>query len=193
MPKTSFSEVDLKVFVNSILMEGGRSKIERLLERCHEFKSPLDPAGLWLQPHEKFFRKEIVYDGFDLHIKNLLCDGDSVVSADIQFKRPSRFPSPLFNRNRELVAKLLKLLDQFYSTKSKTYFGIVYAISRDQVKDENGRQIHFDAPVRCSPSTSFEEWESECALYDEPFSSGATNPTETETRNDFVLIRFRRK
>jgi hypothetical protein len=185
MPKSALSEDELKQFVSSIVMEGGRSKIEALLEHCHEYVSTVDPTSQWLQPYERYFRKEIVYRDFNVHVRHFLCDGDTVIAADVQFKRPSRFPSPLLNRNRRLVARLLRLLRQRYPDS-----GIA-------VKEEGGgRQIHFDATSNAfwwNASTPFEKWESECAIYDEPFSSGQTNPNETDIRNDFVIIQFRRK
>jgi len=187
MPKSALSEDELNQFVSSILMEGGRSKIEGLLEHCHEYISTgLPSSSQSLQPYERYFRKEIVYRDFDVHVRHFLCDGDTVTAADIQFKRPSRFPSPLLNRNRRLVAKLVGLLRQRYPNPEITV--------RD--KENGGRQIHFDVTSNTfwwNASTPFEKWESECAIYDEPFSSGQTNPNETDIRNDFVIIRFRRK
>src|ERR1035441_4425908 len=114
MPKTSFSDDELSQLVAAIIMEGGRSKVEELLTHCHEYVSPLDPTNQWAQPYEKYFHKQIVFQDFDLHIPHLLCDGEDVVAADIQFKRPSRFPAPLLNRNRPLLTKLRKLLRQRY-------------------------------------------------------------------------------
>jgi hypothetical protein len=29
-------------------------------------------------------------------------------------------------------------------------------------------------------------------LYDEPYSSGSTDPKDTDIRNDFIIIRFRK-
>jgi hypothetical protein len=185
MPRTALTDDELNELVSSILEECGRPTIEKLLEHCHEYRSCVDPDNKFLQPHEKYFRKEIVYRDFDLHIRHFLCSGDSVLAADIQFKRPSRFPSPLWNRNRALVAELRKLLRREYCSS-----GIA-------VKDnDGGRQIHFNVSSNSfwwSASTSFEQWESECAIYDEPFSSGETDPNETSIRNDFVILRFRRK
>jgi len=185
MPKTALTDNELNQLITSILQEGGRPTIENLLEHCHEYRSCVDPDNEYLQPYEKYFRKEIVFRDFDIHIRHFLCRGDSVSEAEIQFKRPSRFPSPLWNRNRGLVAKLQKLLRDGYSSP-----GITVKHS------DGGRQIHFSVSSNSlwwSASTSFEQWESECAIYDEPFSSGLTDPGETSIRNDFVLLRFRRK
>ena len=188
MPKSSLSDKELSQLISAIVTEGGKLKVAELLDHCHEHKT-FGAPGL----NEKYFHKELAYRDFDLHISLFRCNDDAVMAADVQFKRPSRFPSPWLSRNRELVKTLLKILDPIYSTKSRTFGSTVYAIARDEVKDEHSRQIHFDADVRCLPSAPFEEWNSECAIYDEPRSSGQTDPDETKIRNDFVIVRFRRK
>lgn len=192
MPKSSLSSDELSQLISSIITEGGRLKVEELLENCHEHK----PFGIWssallegtLSPHEKYFHKKIAYQDFDVRIPFYRCDGDTVMEAKIQFKRPSRFPSPFLNRNRPLITKLLKLLSQRYGNSKVEV--------KDDADDTRGRQIHFDVSSNSfwwSASTPFEKWESECAIYDEPCSSGQTDPNETNIRNDFVIIRFRRK
>jgi hypothetical protein len=192
MPASSLSADELSQLISSIIMEGGRHEVERLLEDCHEHK----PFGIWSAAllegargsHEKYFHKQIAYQDFDVRIPFFRCDGDTVMEAKIQFRRPSRFPSPFLNRSRPLITKLLKLL------------GPRYGNSKVEVKDDAdnalGRQIHFDVTSNSfwwSASTPFEKWESECAIYDEPYSSGQTDPDETNIRNDFVIIRFHRK
>jgi hypothetical protein len=193
MPKSLLAEDELAQLVTSIIAPGGRHAIDQLLEVCHAYVSSADPTGEWRPAEQRYFLKEIVYKDFDLHVPSLSCEGEDVVSADIQFKRPSRILAPLFNRNRPLVNKLLKLLDQLYRRKTRSFPFEHLFISRDEVKNGYGRQVHFGADVRCLATTSFEEWGSECALYDEPFSSGQTDPESTEIRNDFVILRFRRK
>ena len=188
MPKSSLSDKELSQLISAIVTEGGKVKVAELLDHCHERKT-FGASG----SDEKYFHKEIAYRDFDMHVPLFRCNGDTVMAADVQFKRPSRFPSALLSRNRELIRDLLRILEPIYSTKSRTLGSIVYAVARDEVKDEHGRQIHFDADVRHLPSTPFEEWNSECAVYDEPCSSGQTDPDETNIRNDFVIIRFRRK
>jgi len=166
-------------------MESGQAKIESLLKDCPDYVHSEKYKGPYLQPHEKYFFKQIAYRDFELHIRHFSCNGDTVVAADIQFKRSSHFPAPFLNRNRSLVNKLRKLLKVTYSSA-----GI-------QVEDdEGGRQIHYNVSsnfVLWYASTPFEKWESECAIYDEPFSSGQTSPDDTSVRNDFVILRFRRK
>jgi hypothetical protein len=175
-------------------MEGGRLKVEELLADCHEHK----PFGNWssallegaLGSHEKYFHKKIGYQDFDVRIPFFICDGDTVMEAKIQFKRSSRFLSIFWNRNRRLVTALLKLLSQRYGNSK-------IEVTDDPGEGEGrGRQIHFEVSSNSlwwNASTSFEKWESECAIYDEPYSSGQTDPNYTSTRNDFVIIRFRRK
>lgn len=185
MPRTSFSDDELDLLVNSLLVDGGRSKAEQLLDPCHEYVSPADPNNRWLQPYEKYFRKEIAYRDFEVHVRHFMCEGNSVIAADIQFKRSSRFPAPFLNRNRSLISKLRKLVSQRYGNS-----GI-------EVKDEEGgRQIHFNVSSKSfwwRSSTPFKEWLSELSIYDEPFSSGQTDPSRTSIRNDFVILRLRRK
>jgi len=154
--------------------------VVELLEHCHERKASVAPG-----PDQKYFHKIIAYRESDVLFHRFRCDGDTVMAADIQFKRPSRFPSPFLNRNRSLVTKLLKLLRPRYGN------------SKVEVKEDSdeegvsGRQIHFDVSsnfVWWHASTPFDKWESECAIYDEPYSSGQTDPNETNTRNDFGFL-----
>jgi hypothetical protein len=185
MPRTLLDNEELTALFLAIVSDRGRNDVEGLLERCHEYVSSADPTNKWLQPYEKYFRKEVSYGDFELLFRYFLCEEDTVVAADIQFKRPSRFPAPYWNRNRRLVAILRKLLQEKYRE------------SGVEVKDqEGGRQIHFNvdsAVPSWSASTPFEDWKSECAIYDEPYSSGITDPSKTTIRNDFVIVRFRRK
>lgn len=186
MPRAAISDSELDALLTAILDQGGRANAERLLETEHQYTSSVDPTGAYLKPYEKYFRKLYSYADFELHVRYFACDSDTVTGCDLQFKRPSRFPAPVLNRNRSLVRKLAKQLKGHYGEH-----GI-------EVKDTElgGRQLHFrvESPnhMWCA-STPFEDWKSECALYDEPYSSGSTDPRETDIRNDFVILRFRRK
>ena len=191
MPTAAITESELDALLTAILNEGGRADAERLLETQHQHTSPIDPTGAHLMPYEKYFRKLYTYEDFELHVHYFTCEGDTVTGCDLQFKRPSRFPAPFFNRNRRLARKLAKQL--------KDHYGGHGIEVKDTLNEETvmpGRQLHFrvDSPNHMwYASTPFEEWKSECSLYDEPYSSGSTDPRETEIRNDFVLLRFRRK
>jgi hypothetical protein len=185
MPESSFSDDEMERLVGAMLHEGGRGVVERLLDSCHEFTSSTDPTGRWLMPYEKYFRKEMTYHGFDMHIPHFLCQGDSVVSADVQFKRSCSFPGGLWSRHRWLFRKLRRWLREGFRERGIEVRG-----------DEGSRQVHFrvsSEPAMWSASTSFDEWRSEGAVYDEPFSSGQTDPELTEIRNDFVILRIRRR
>ncbi|MDO9541067.1 MAG: hypothetical protein Q7J98_01930, partial [Kiritimatiellia bacterium] len=153
------------------------SKVASLIDNCHEFRT----FGS-LMRDEKYFNKDQIYRGFNLHIHRFLTEGNNVIEADIQFRRCSKFPAPYINRNRFLIRKLKSVLDRMYSGE-KT----------QDVNDEHRRQIHYKAFTQHFPSTPFEEWGSECALYDEPYSSGQTSKDLTGIRNDFVIIRFKRQ
>ena len=192
MPTAAISKSELDALLTAILNEGGRADAERLLETQHQHTSSIDPTGDYLMPHEKYFRKLYTYEDFELHVRYFTCEGDTVTGCDLQFKRPSRFPAPLLNRNRSLARKLKQRLKAHYGER-----GIEV---KDTLEDAElrgrGRQLHFrvDSPNHMwYASTPFEEWRSECSLYDEPYSSGRTDPSETDVRNDFVILRFRRK
>jgi hypothetical protein len=214
MPRSALDDDELAQLISSIIEERGQPKLAELMDGCHEFK----PFG-GLMPYEIYFHKKLSYRDFNLHFRFLECDGDTVVAADIQFMRSSKGPYVLFNRNRPLVNHLLELLRQRYSGGEVTdleagrRIPVVTALlklfhkrhSGIEVKDGaktegtnegRGRQIHFNvgsAPSLWSASTPFEKWDSECAVYDEPCSSGQTNPSHTPIRNDFVILRFRRR
>jgi hypothetical protein len=180
MPRYVLNEEELDQLVSAVISQGGSDKVAELLDRAPEFKTF---GGL--AAHEKYFCKELSYQNFDIHIPWFDADQTSVIGADIQLKRPAGFPWPFVNRNRRVVTKLLRILRNRYSEPGVT------------IKDSEagGKQIHFrlPRPIWQSASTPFEEWGSECAIYDEPYSSGQTSPDETRIRNDFVIIRFRRQ
>lgn len=185
MARALLSEQEVDDLLSSIVTRGQRERAEKLLETEHEHYSPVHPGGAGLQPYEKFFMKKYSYGDFELHVARFLSEGDSVTEADLQFKRPTKFPAPFLNRNRRLMSKVMKLLSNRYLEKGTEV--------RD---DENGgRQIHYSVLASSAirhTSTPFEEWESECSLYDEPNSSGMTDRGNTKIRNDFVILRYRR-
>ena len=211
MPRSALSDDELAQLISSIIEEGGRRKLAELMDGCHEFK-PVHGVPDWLQPYEIYFRKKLSYRDFSLTIRFVEFDGDSVVGADIQFMRPSRGSYVLFNRNRLLVNHLLELLsrrypsDELTSLQTGRQIPVVTTLLRllrkrhsgIEVEDRTtgGRQIHFDVASKTvwwNASTPFEKWDSECAICDEPCSSGQTNPSYTGIRNDFVVLRFRRR
>ena len=186
MPRAAISEDELDTLLGAIVGPRGKATAESLLETEHQYRSSADPTDSCLMPSEKYFRKLYTYQDFELHIRHFTTEGDSVTGCDLQFKRPARFPAPLLNRNRKLARRLAKLLRALYSER-----GI-------EVKDdEHGwGQLHFrvaSSPFHWTASTPFEDWQSECAMYDEPYSSGSTDPKDTEIRSDFIILRFRRK
>ena len=87
MPRTLLDNEELARVIAAIVSERGRDYVERLLEKCHEYPTTVDPAGEWLQPYEKFFRKLVSYGDFHVHFRYFLCDGDTIVASDVQFKR----------------------------------------------------------------------------------------------------------
>lgn len=192
MPTAAISESELDALLTAILNEGGRANAERILETQHQYTSSIDPTGDHLMSYEKYFRKLYTYEDFELHVRYFTCKGDTITGCDLQFKRRSRFPEPLLNRNRRLVRKLTKQLKAHYGER-----GIeVKDTLEDAEMRGRGRQLHFrvDSPNHVwYASTPFEDWKSECSLYDEPYSSGQTDPGITDIRNDFVILRFRRK
>ena len=147
------------------------------LEACHDgFKS------VHLMPYERFFEKALSYRGFEMHVRYFQAGDDTVELASIQFKRESRFPAPFLNRNKSLVREIKRILDSHYG-----------AGAADYVKEQQGGQFHYLATEKGSASDPWEDWGSECALYDEPHSSGQTPTDETTFRNDFVIVRFKRR
>lgn len=185
MARALLSEQEIDELLTSIVTVGQREPAEKLLETEHEHYSPLYPGGVGRQADEKFFHKKYSYGDFELHVPRFLSEGDSVIEADLQFMRKTKFPAPFLNRNKRLVNKIMNLLSNKYSEN-----GI-------EIRGDNGlRQIHYsvlgNSAIR-HESTPFEEWESECSLYDEPNSSGQTDPNHTQIRNDFVILRYRRR
>ena len=184
MPESSFSAEEVEQLLKAVFSEEGRSTLDGLLAPCHEWTSPHIPAGIGLPASEKYFRKRLRYRDYNLDVRQLVLRGDCVVVADFQFRRPSRFPAPFLNRNRSLFRTLRSFLAEQLASRPI------------EVKGNDGqRQVHFRVRSHFafwSADSSFEDWKSECALYDEPFSSGSVDPDATSTRNDFIIIRYNR-
>jgi len=178
MPRSVISAEELHNLLLSILTPGQANWAVELLEACEDGFKCVVPPG----PHERFFEKALSYRDFEMHIRYFQAVGDTVALASIQFKRRSRFPEPFLNRNKALVREIKRILDSHYGAAVGEY-----------VAEEQGSQFHYLATAKCSASDPWEEWGSECALYDEPHSSGQTAPDETIIRNDFVLVRFKRQ
>lgn len=180
MPRSLLSESELTKLITSIVRKGGCRDVAELLDDAAEFKT----FGS-LMPHEQYFCKKLAYQDFVVHFPFFESDGNSVRSADIQFKRSSGFRWGFVSPNRRLISKLRNLLSREYAER-----GIA-------VKDEKGgRRIHFKVASTAAVSDTsgvFDESASECSIYDEPYSSGQTDPAETAIRNDFVIVRFRRR
>lgn len=177
MPRSLISDEELRCLLLSILREGEAGYAVALLEACHDGFKTMGPSA----PHERFFTKALSYKDFEVHVRYFQAIGNTVELASIQFKRKSRFPVSFLNRNRNLVREIKRLLDSHYGP------GAV-----DHVNEEQGAQFHYLATAKCNPSDPWENWGSECALYDEPHSSGSTPPDETDIRNDFIIVRFKR-
>jgi hypothetical protein len=177
MPVSRLSKVEVEQLLTAIVTPGKADAIESLLSGCHEFNT----FGS-LMPHELYFRKHLGYCDFDLHIPRFVIDKKCVLEADIQFKRRSTFPAPYLNRNRPLLRQLRGLLEGLYR-------GEKIHIERDgQVS-----KIHYKGRLAHVEFDNLLEWVGECILIDEPHSSGMTPADETDVRNDFVIIRFKRE
>lgn len=156
------------------------------LKDCHRWRT--DREGL--QSSERYFGISLTYQDFNVSIAHVAFEGADILSAGVQFKRPSTRWQPLFNTNRFLVRRLRMLLTKCYGgdrgIESKYDFG----------GERMGSRVHFgNDPSRkhnWRPDSSFEEWGSEAAIFDEPYSSGSTAHTLTNIRNDFVILRFAR-
>jgi hypothetical protein len=179
MSRLLLSEHELTQLITSIIRQGRCRDVGELLDNAPEFKT----FGS-LMPHEKYFCKRLAYEDFELHMPFFESDHDSVCAADVQFKRPSRFGWGVSRPSRRLVAKLQDLLRREYAERGLA------------VRDaKGGRRIHFkvmNSGAALDTSGVFVASASECSIYDEPHSSGQTDPSETAIRNDFVVFRFRR-
>ena len=176
MPVSRLSEKELKQLITAIVTPGSADLVESLLSDCHEFQT----FGS-LMPYERYFRKQLGYRDFDLNIPRFAVNGSSVLEAAIQFKRPSTFPAPYFNRNRSLLREMRRLLDHLYK-------GQDIHVERDG----QTRKVHYKATLAHVNFDNVLEWVGECTLVDEPHSSGQTPEDLTTIRNDFVIILFKR-
>jgi len=130
---------------------------------------------------EAFFYKDLGFRDYRLLIPRFFHNGSDVLVADLQLSVKSR---SFFNgENHKVVTMIIDLLRQ-------RYIGMEPAVSI-----ANGHLIyHFgnDRDITDDPS-DFDGLGSESMIYYEPKSSGMTEKHLTETRNDFIGFRFRRK
>jgi hypothetical protein len=173
------SQVSVKELANlltSIVKPGGAVEATTFLTSCHDgFQS------FGSMPYERFFCKWLSFKNFDLTVPRFVADSNSVTEADLQFKRPSCFPSPFLNRNRSPIRELTRIFDSHYGKRS--------AIT---IHNSAGIQIHYSARSKEYVVGLSESPKGECLIYDEPHSSGSISEDETMIRNDFVVIRFHR-
>jgi hypothetical protein len=174
--RSLISTKELTNLLTSIVKHGGAVEAGTFLAGCHDGFQTFAP----LMPYERFFTKWLSYRDFELTVPRFVDDGDSVTQADLQFKRPSRFPAPFVNRNRALIRKLRKIFNDHFGERP-----IV-------IEDNSGHQIHYRAQRKAYSVGLAESPGGECVIYNEPHSSGSTPEDETSIRNDFVVIRFHR-
>lgn len=186
MPASELSDEEVFQMLKAIISRRGAVTVESLLANTHRHKmfAPLSP-------HELHFDCRLSYSGFKLQILRFVVEEECVDEADLQFYRPSRFPAPYLNRNRGLVKKLRAFLDPLYS-------GEKVRLCRQKPpvplpgREQDDRYIFYKAELANVASESYLEWVGECILIDRPYSSGAIHESETNIRNDFVIIGFRR-
>lgn len=178
MPTSLLSETELQLFLTAVISSHSVAELDKLLEASHEFNT----FGS-LGPHERYFKKILGYRDFNIHIPYVLHDNTTLSAIRIQFKRPSKFPAPYLNRNKNLIKELNALLRpllgnaQFdnYNEEERLhyyYYGPGYRI---------------DLPNGCFTTGR------EYTLIDEPYSSGQTDPSHTNIRNDFVIFKYESK
>jgi hypothetical protein len=184
---SELDETELEALIKAILVKGGARNLDKLLINCHRLFVEHDS----LQPHERYFRLELSYRGFFIHVPEVVIEGDDIMAARVQFKRTSPRLQPLFNCNRKLVKRVRQIVSVCYALER----GIESAYRFDGERE--GTRVHFGndraKQFWWKPDSSFEQWSSETAIFDEPYSSGQTPPDQTTTRNDFVILRFERR
>jgi len=200
--RSELDDKELESLITALLVRGGAATLDELLKECHRFHIEDDR----LQPYERYFRLELSYQGFEVFIPEVVINGTDVMAASVQFKRPSTrqpiFMFPWTNPNRQLVKRLRKLVSSCYQGELGTKLKWM-----TPPPDENsfrgdveriGSQIHFPnerRPFNWTDCTFEESVFAGCetAIFDEPYSAGQTPKAATPTRNDFVILRFKRK
>jgi hypothetical protein len=186
MLTSELSDKEISQLLTAIVRNQGAVNVESLLEETHRHKVLLP-----LCPNELYFDCRLSYSGFKLQILRFVVEDGDVEEADLQFWRPSEFPAPYLNRNRGLVKKLRSILDPLYSDTT-----VRHCWQRPPVplpgRDRDDKYIFYKPELVNLTSQSFLEWVGESMLIDRPYSSGATDESETKVRNDFVLFGFRR-
>ncbi len=174
MPVTKLSQQDMHQLMDALIRSNDLSTADALLQDCHEFHT----YGS-LQTYERFFRKDLEYKGFEVHIPYVQIENEKILEADIQFKRKSEFPAPYLNRNKKLINELDNLLSEYFNGMRIKPF-----------KVDGFRKFQYGSELSNPNESTSVKLYFECTLLDEPHSSGQTDPNHTKIRNDFVIIRY---
>lgn len=174
MPISILSQKEIHKLITAIVKTHDAEKVDQILAKCHESEKGLLP----LLQREKYFRKKLEYEGFNVHVPSIEIKDNRILQADIQFRRKSKFPAPFINRNTKLFNELNKLLATLYPGES----------TRDFYTER--KHIYFGEKVHVLDDSSYLRPKWECALIDEPYSSGQTDSAYTNIRNDFIILKF---
>jgi hypothetical protein len=173
MPASLLTQKELQLVLKAVIASRSVAELDRLLEACHEFRT----FGS-LQTYERYFGKDLAYREFKVHIPYVRHSNNTLTEAHIQFKRPSKFPAPYFNRNKTLLKELDVFLASLLGGRqaSRSIYGL--------------RCHHYGQyfGVQEKDDRTSTGWE--CTLIDEPHSSGQADPSSSGIRNDFVIVRY---
>lgn len=186
---SALDETELDALIGWIVLRGGAGHLDQLLRNSHRLEVKNDS----LQTYERYFRSELSYQDFRIHIPEIVIKGDDVMGARVQFKRASGRWQPLLNGNRRLVKRLRKRLVSCYDGEQPIVDKYEFEGERQGTRTHFGNDYSPAARFWWKPDSTFEQWGSETAIFDEPFSSGQTPHEQTKIRNDFVILRFARK
>jgi len=82
---SALDDEDLETLIMAIIDKGGLNALDLLLKDCHRWRT--DREGL--QSSERYFGISLTYQDFNVSIAHVAFEGADILSAGVQFKRPS--------------------------------------------------------------------------------------------------------
>lgn len=194
MAAPALDSAELHHLLKSLFFDRSVALVDEMLEKCHVYRPsylrPGEPDHLG--PDERYFRRELRYLDFSLQILYVRISGGRFVEVRAQFKRrsrPSMLPAGWLSPNRRLVKELRGLFRATFLTEraAETVDGIRSFWYGEPISPPRAPTLSYQAATRGYENQPM-EWE--CAICDEPGSSGLADRDETKVRNDFVCLQL---
>lgn len=163
MARTVLSEAELIGLIEKIIHKGHADTIIRWMDTVPDTR----PSSETLMRWESLTRKELGFDDFQMQIPTFLVEGNSVLQAEFQLWRPSRWFG--------------------YRGATKLYY-----LMRNTCLPRYEKAMKEGKFIPEGDFYSYTKWTDELQINLDCDSSGQADPRYTDIRNDFVVFRFKR-